>query len=172
MPSTIDSLKIELVPEKQPKSKKFFHYTHGLKEHYGNCQRLFHGHRNTVDVKINGESSPEHEVFLAQELFKSNIHFCKWENVANQEDIIKACGEKKPQGRYLELPPVKIEYQASQGFFRAELPGRTLYFLQEESTVENLSMHFARLIKKKVKETDIVAVRAYEGIAKGALTTL
>ncbi len=172
MPETVDAVKIELAEESVPAGKAVFHYTHGLKEHYGNCQRLFHGHRNTVDVEINGRAAPEYEHFLANELFKGSVHFCKWENVANHAEIARACGTEKPEGRYPELPPVEIEYQASQGTFRGILPGQAAYFLQAESTVENLSMHFAKLIKAKVGEADVVSVRAYEGIAKGAVSTL
>ncbi len=172
MPKTVDAVKIELIEEELPLDKVRFHYTHGLKEHYGNCQRLFHGHQNTVDIEVNGVRNFEYERFLAEELFKGNVHFCKWDNVVNKDDIIKACGEKRPEGRYFELPQVEVEYQASQGFFKGDLPGRAIYFLQEESTVENLSMHFAKLIKARVKETDIVTVNAYEGIAKGARATL
>ncbi len=171
MPETVDAIKIELVEESFAPGKATFHYTHGLKEHYGNCQRLFHGHHNTVDVEINARPSPESERFLASELFKGNVHFCKWENVANREEIISVCGEGRPEGRYPELPQVKIEYQALQGIFRGSLPGRAVYFLQDESTVENLSMHFSKLIKAKVGEADVVSVRAYEGIAKGAKST-
>jgi hypothetical protein len=44
--------------------------------------------------------------------------------------------------------------------------------MEDESTVENLSMLFARLVKEKVGPSKRVMVRAYEGIAKGAITTL
>ena len=172
MPETIDAVKIELLQETLPSNKVSFHYTHGLKEHYGNCQFLFHGHKNTIDVEVNGVPASQYEYWLAEELFKGCVHFCKWENVANKDEIMHACREEMPEGRFSELPPVEIAYQASQGQFRGVLPGRAVYFLQEESTVENLCMHFARLIKSKVKESDIVVVRAFEGIAKGAKATL
>ena len=46
------------------------------------------------------------------------------------------------------------------------------YLMQTESTVENLSIHFAQVVKSKLKQNDQVEAIAYEGIAKGAKTTL
>jgi len=154
------------------KIKPTFHYTHGLKEHYGNCQRLFHGHKNTVDVFINGIESWEMENYLAQELFKNTIHFCKWENVDNKEEILKFSGGQTPHGILKELPSVDIAYTSGQGEFKAKIPGREVFFMESESTVENLSMLYAQIIKEKVGESKNVKVFAYEGVAKGAITTL
>ncbi|MCP4911896.1 MAG: hypothetical protein GY909_02165 [Oligoflexia bacterium] len=173
MPKTVNAIKIDLVEETLPEGKAVFHYTHGLKEHYGNCQRLFHGHQNTVDVFINGEQQPELENHLAKDLFKGNVHFCLWDNVANKEEVLKYTEEGEvPIGRYPEIPQVEIEYESKQGVFKGSLPGRAIYFLDEESTVENLSIHFAKYVKATCDIDDIVTVRAYEGIAKGSITTL
>ena len=167
MPETIEDLKIDLVEEKFAKGRPHFHYTHGLKAHYGNCQRLFHGHRNTVDVEIDGTSSLEHEHFLADAF--QDVHFCHWDNVANKDDVLKVA-KGSPQGRY--DVPISIAYEASQGPFYGTLPGRDVYLLQDETTIENLSKHFAQLVKSQIKEKSTVVVRGYEGIGKGALSTL
>lgn len=172
MPETVSAIKITLEDEPMPEGKPTFHYTHGLKEHYGNCQRLFHGHKNTVDVFVNGLERRDLEDYLAYELFKGSIHFCKWENVTNQEEIKKATGVDIPQGRFPKVPEVKIAYEANQGQFSGSLPGNEVYFMTEESTVENLSMLFASLIKEKVGASQSVMVRAYEGVAKGAISCL
>ena len=47
MPSNIKHVEVSLRTENFP---EMFHYTHGLKQHYGNCQRLFHGHKNTIEI--------------------------------------------------------------------------------------------------------------------------
>ncbi len=44
--------------------------------------------------------------------------------------------------------------------------------MEQESTVENLSMLFAKLVKEHVDSEDTIRVHAYEGVAKGAITTL
>lgn len=172
MPETVSAIRITLEDEPMPEGKPTFHYTHGLKEHYGNCQRLFHGHKNTVDVFVNGKERRDLESYLADELFKGSIHFCKWENVVNKEEIQKLSGAQEPNGRFTNIPTVEIAYDANQGHFKGSLPGKEVFFMTEESTVENLSMLFARLIKEKVGENDSVMVRAYEGVAKGAISTL
>lgn len=172
MPETVSAIRLTLEDESLPEDKPTFHYTHGLKEHYGNCQRLFHGHKNTVDVFVNGKERRDLESFLADELFKGSVHFCKWENVVNKEEITKLLGTELPQGRFNQVPRVEISYEANQGNFKGSLPGHEVFFMEEESTVENLSMLFARLIKEKVSANDRVMVRAYEGVAKGAISTL
>lgn len=172
MPKTVKAVKIKLRDERFGEDKPYFHYTHGLKQHYGNCQRLFHGHKNTVDVFINGQETFEFEEWLAKDLFNHSVHFCLWENVVNKDEIENVIKDKTPEGRYPELPEVKISYEANQGKFSGTLPGRAVYFLQDETTVENLSIHFAHLVKSQVGEHDNVIVHAYEGIAKGAITSL
>lgn len=171
LPKNVVSINLTLREETLPEGKPTFHYTHGLKEHYGNCQRLYHGHRNTVDVFVNGERRSDLETWLTRDVFKGNVHFCKWENVVNKDEIEKVTG-KDPSGRFDGLPMVEIEYTSNQGTFNGKLPGRAVYFLQTETTVEFLSIHFAKLVKEKVGEADLVTVHAYEGIAKGSTTSL
>ncbi len=172
MPETVSAIKITLEDEEFKEDKPTFHYTHGLKEHYGNCQRLFHGHKNTVDVMVNGKERTDLEEYLCDEVFQGSVHFCKWENVVNKEVISKATGMKVPAGRFHEIPVVEISYTSQQGRFHGVLPGREVFFMEEESTVENLSMLFAKLIRSKVGPTGHVRVTAYEGIAKGAITSI
>ena len=171
MPKNISNVRIEL--EEEPlQGKACFHYTHGLKDHYGNCQRLYHGHRNTIEVFINGQQSEGLEEYLANDVFKGNIHFCYFENVVNKEEIIKLTENDFPEGVFPHIPRVEIAYKSSQGLFKGSLPGNEIYLLQTESTVENLSIHFAKHVKQLVNEGDKVQVKAYEGIGKGALTTI
>ena len=172
MPKNIVAVKIFLFSEHLEHGQSVFHYTHGLKQHYGNCQRLFHGHRNTLKVKVNGETRNDLERWLAKDVFKGNTHFCFFENVMNKKEIKKAAGSSSLEGILTELPVVHIEYVSGQGKFEAMLPGDHVYFLQNESTVENLSLHFASLIKSKVGPSDRVEAWAFEGIGKGAYTCL
>ena len=128
MPPTVSSVELEFEAEELKDNPTVFHYTHGLKTHYGNCQRLFHGHRNKVDVFINNQYDENWGKKLAQDIFKGNIHFCLWENVVNKEEIIAVVGEKKPEGNFYELPQVEIEYDGKQGFFKGSLPGSACLF--------------------------------------------
>jgi 6-pyruvoyl-tetrahydropterin synthase len=171
MPETVSAIKLTLEDESLDEGKPTFHYTHGLKEHYGNCQRLFHGHKNTVDVFVNGKERRDLEEYLATELFQNSIHFCKWENVQNKEEILPLLKNQSPVGRFSQIPRVEIAYTSGQGNFKGSLPGAEVFLMTEESTVENLSMLFAKIIKEKVGD-ERVMVRAYEGVAKGAISTI
>jgi 6-pyruvoyl-tetrahydropterin synthase len=134
----------------------FFHYTHGLKHHDGNCQRLLHGHSNTILVKINGEQ----RVDIAEKLVSlltnqnNNVHFIFNEN------IVKDSNEQ-----------VSLKYNARQGDFELTLPKSHTYILPCESTIEQLSQHFCQLVVENFSlPGDQVEVSAFEGIAKGATT--
>lgn len=177
MPETVIAIKLKFRAENLPE-KSFFHYTHGLRDHYGNCQRLLHGHRSTISVSVNGKVRSDIEEDLVQNQFSSNIHLCYWDNVVNKDEILKALKshynstETIPSGRFALLPPIKIFYKSAQGEFLATLPSSAVYFMPLETTVENISIHFARVVKSKVKPEDLVQVKAFEGIAKGAVSTL
>jgi 6-pyruvoyl-tetrahydropterin synthase len=172
MPKNIYSIELELEEEDFDFSDKAtFHYTHGLKQHYGNCQRLYHGHKNTVDVYINGVNRPDLESYLAHNLFKGNTHFCFWENIVNKNEIMKVAGQN-PRGTIVGVDNIHIKYQSGQGQFEGKLPASMVFITHRESTVENLSTEFAELVREQVGENATIQVRAYEGIAKGALTTL
>ncbi|MDA8792493.1 6-carboxytetrahydropterin synthase [Bacteriovoracaceae bacterium] len=172
MPKNVKSVSIELTDEDKVQENPFFHYTHGLKDHYGNCQRLFHGHKNIVDIFVNGKKSPILEKKLCEDTFKGSIHFAYWENVQNKDEILNHINSSNFFGLHPELPKVEIKYTSSQGEFSCQLPGREVFFLEIESTVENLSFIFANIVKKWIDKSDKLEVRAYEGIAKGARTIL
>lgn len=172
MPENVLSVRLEMEREHQEDHTSYFHYTHGLKDHYGNCQRLLHGHRNTIKIVINGERNSSMEEIFSREFFSHNIHFAYWENVFNKDEIIKAIGIETPEGRYENTPDVHLRYEGNQGVFEGRIPGRLIYFLQMESTVENLSIHFATKVKSELSPTDSVTVYAFEGIGKGAKSSL
>lgn len=162
-----EQVKIQL-EEANLGSKPILNYTHGLKQHYGNCQRLFHGHHNSVDIWVNEESRSDLESWLVRDHLKGNIHFCFVENIVNKEQVLDSL-----EGEYgipNKCPFVEIKYQGNQGMFRSILPSEEVYVLPIESTVENLSSHFAKVIQSKTGPKDRIKVKAYEGINKGAIS--
>ena len=127
MPKNIVAVKIHLIEEELSHPKAVFHYTHGLKTHYGNCQRLFHGHRNTVQVEVNGNNRDDLARWLAEDVFRMNTHFCFFDNVVNSDEVKEIANDPNPEGVFENLASVKIRYQAIQGEFEATLPGSMVY---------------------------------------------
>ncbi len=168
MPSNVKQVEVTLRQEVHP---EMFHYTHGLKQHYGNCQRLFHGHKNTIEVWKNGVRELSWEKKLVQQVFKSNIHFAFWENVVNKSALLAVSKNESeiPVGILNTDAAVELEYTSSQGRYWASLPTNQVFLMPCETTIENIAAFFAQWIKDLWAEpSDKIMVVGFEGIAKGA----
>ncbi|MEN8212767.1 MAG: 6-carboxytetrahydropterin synthase [Pseudomonadota bacterium] len=147
MPANVSHLKISLSPEQI--EGPCYHYSHGLKHHQGNCQRIAHGHRSRIEIRRDGHRSHRLETLWAE----------KWRDIyiGNSEDLVNREG-----GRHL------YRYLASQGDFALQLPASRCYDIDTDSTVENLAQHIADSLKQQHPESTF-EVLAYEGIGKGAV---
>ncbi|MCG8669545.1 MAG: 6-carboxytetrahydropterin synthase [Pseudomonadales bacterium] len=151
LPSNVDKLSIVIRPEVI--SGAFYHYSHGLKKHLGNCQRIAHGHRSPIEISINGQRSTALEQDWAN----------RWQDIyiGTNEDIQRQFEEDGVE--YLQFA-----YQSEQGHFELTLPAESCYLIGTDSTVEHIAAHLADEIKKK-HPNDQVMVKAYEGVWKGAI---
>lgn len=140
-----------------PTGKPWYRYTHGLKFHDGNCQRLWHGHRNAIDIRVNEQQDLELERTIADLFFNAHI--------ANQENILGK-GRWKIGQRQTHVDWVEIGYEASQGFFRTRIPGQNVVVLPMECTVENIAGFV--LEETARRRTGSLEVVVYEGIHKGS----
>jgi len=172
MPENIEKIILTLEKENTPANNIYFHYTHGLKDHYGNCQRLLHGHRSTFKLIVDGVRDVDGEIEWVSEHLTDKIHFAFWENVVNREEIYQALGDRRPVGRHDDLPNVILKYSGNQGDFQLVMNSSLIYFMDMETTVENLSSHFCHEIKEFFRKGQKVEVHAFEGIGKGAKTIL
>lgn len=131
----------------------FYHYSHGLKKHEGNCQRIAHGHRSGIQIFENGRRSRYWEKLWAD----------RWEDIyiASREDL---------EGTYFidEVPHHRFRYSASQGDFELIIPEDHCYLVDSDSTVECLAEHIAVELAKEAPGKHF-RVRAFEGVGKGAL---
>ncbi len=150
---TLEEVRITLT-EENDKDAVYFNYVHGLKQHYGNCQRLIHGHRSTIKVWINEERSPVHEKYLAA--LYHDKHLAIADNTSSEGDIIV------------------VEYEAKQGKFTGRFDANKVLILPYETTIENISKFSAETLKNDFPELrkSVVTVAAYEGIGKGSKYTL
>lgn len=167
MPHNIKHVEVTLRGEQH---QEMFHYTHGLKQHYGNCQRLFHGHKNTMEIWRNGQRELNWEKMLIQQVFKSNIHFAFWENIKNKSALLSLKSDQNiPVAILATDQNIEIEYTSSQGLYWASLPANEVFIMPCETTIENIAAFFAQWIKDSWGDPlDKVMVVGFEGIAKGA----
>lgn len=124
-------------------------YSHGLKRHAGNCQRIAHGHRSRLQIWCDGERRPALERHWAQRL-----HGCY---LAHDEDLLEQTDTS-----------VTLGYRARQGEFRLTLPGERCELLPTATTVEQIAAWLAARISRQDAPYAHVRVKAFEGIDKGA----
>jgi len=143
----VQGLSLSFVPEKMQGA--FYHYSHGLQQHDGNCQRIAHGHRSQLEIYLDGERDQQLELQWAQ----------KWQDIY----LGTLAHLVKQQGGYNSY-----QYSAPQGEFSLRLPSSRCDDLTTETTVEQIAQHIANELKKSHANRQ-VTVRAYEGIGKGAI---
>ncbi|WP_337843514.1 6-carboxytetrahydropterin synthase [Rheinheimera sp.] len=134
-----------------------YHYTHGLKKHDGNCQRIAHGHRSTIQIYQDQMLSP-----------RLNKYWCeRWEDIylGSTEDQCDAGAL-----RYLDAEPDALNfcYDAPQGYFEISLPAAVCEVVPCDTTVECLADFIASELKQQQPDHQFKVV-AYEGVGKGAI---
>ena len=160
LPENIYSLEIKLRNEQI--ETPYYHYTHGLKKHNGNCQRIAHGHRSKIDIFVND--------IYNKELAKDWAN--RWQDIylVSQEDIV----DKSDLSFIVvknDIDKLCSAYHAPQGYFELLMPAHRAEILPKDTTVEELANYICQQIKTRVGD-DKVTVYAYEGIGKGAIAEL
>ncbi len=150
LPANVDSIVIRLYPEHMEGA--WYQYSHGLKQHAGNCQRIAHGHRSRITILRNGLRNPNLEDTWATKF--RDIY------IGHTDNLVSGNGAENPD--YLEFA-----YTTSQGSFALQLPKSRCYLIDTESTVENIAQHILDELVIAYPN-DVLEVRAYEGIGKGA----
>ena len=153
LPENVSQVKIKLHAEQR--DGYFYHVSHGLKYHAGNCQRIAHGHRSYIEIFENGKRSSTLEAAWA----------ARWSDIyiGTQSDLLEE--------RQLDnVAYYRFGYSSGQGKFELELPKARCYLINNDSTVENLAQHIADRLKSESPLSDFM-VRAFEGTGKGAIAT-
>jgi 6-pyruvoyl-tetrahydropterin synthase len=153
LPDNVEQIEIRLYPESI--NGPYYHYSHGLKHHAGNCQRIAHGHRSRIEIL----EHDKHREDLELEWSK------RWQDIyiGSQGDIHKQYSENGSDY-------VHFRYTACQGLFELHIPADRCYLVDIDTTVENLAEHISR--KLKILHPHIqLTIYAYEGIDKGAISS-
>ncbi len=167
LPSNVQGLILTLRPENIVSD--YYHYTHGLKLHDGNCQRIAHGHRSKIQILLDGKRNAELEKL-----------WCKrWQDIyiASEADRISAAEVELSlkAKEYLTPDHQYFSYTAPQGRFDIAVESKVLDVVDCDSTVELLADFILRQIKapNSLWQTQVagkkITVIAYEGVAKGAI---
>ena len=149
--------KVELSLRAEDISGFYYHYTHGLKKHDGNCQRIAHGHRSKIQIFENDMKSPR----LEKEASK------RWEDiyVATDEDEV---AESELEFISKTQSQVAYKYESSQGKFELAMEKASVYSMPVDTTVELIAQYLADKLKAQYPHNSYKVV-AYEGVAKGAI---
>lgn len=147
LPDNVKAISVTIRPEVIESA--FYHYSHGLKKHLGNCQRIAHGHRSRIEIQRNGKRDNGLEKEWAS----------RWRDIyiGTREDIVAESDTS-----------MSFAYEAQQGRFEIMLPKSCCYLIDTDSTVEYLADHIAATLKLEHPD-DSFLVKAYEGVMKGAL---
>ena len=160
LPENISSLEIKLRNEQI--ETPYYHYTHGLKKHNGNCQRIAHGHRSKLDIFINDIYNKELVKDWANRW--QDIYLVSREDIVDKSDLSFIIMENG-------IDKLCTAYHAPQGYFELLMPAHRAEILPKDTTVEELATYICQQIKKRFAD-DKVTVYAYEGIGKGAIAEL
>ena len=151
LPDNVRHVRLNLHTEKIRGA--YYQYSHGLKHHAGNCQRIAHGHRSRIQIFRNGARAGELEQAWAE----------RWHDIylgtkADLRDAFDFAGTSY----------YRFAYTANQGSFELVLPTSRCYLIDCDSTVENLARHIAMRLKQ-ADPASYFRVRAFEGVDKGAI---
>jgi len=151
LPTNVEQLTLQLRQEEIDGAS--YRYSHGLRKHQGNCQRIAHGHRSAIRIERNGCRDRELEQQWAT----------RWHDIyiASRDDLQRRFDENA-------VAMLAFAYQAPQGRFELELPAERCQLIDTESTVENLARYIAEQLKAAHPESRF-RVQAFEGVDKGAI---
>ena len=155
LPDNVAQLVFTLRPEQS--TGFYYHYSHGLKKHDGNCQRIAHGHRSTIQIYTDNMLSP-----------RLNKYWCeRWQDIylGTEADL---CAASELSSLKAGVDDYCFRYQAAQGWFELCIPKAHCEIVPCDTTVECLAEYIATQLKQQ-DGTKNYKVVAYEGVAKGAI---
>ena len=151
LPGNVTGIAVTL--REEPVAGASYRYSHGLRQHAGNCQRIAHGHRSRIEIFRDGRRDTALEEEWAT----------RWRDVyiGTRGDLVATI---ETDG----LSYHRFGYAGSQGPFELELPAEACYLIETDSTVENIARHVAERLAREHPGARY-QVRAFEGVDKGAV---
>lgn len=161
LPDNIDNVRVSLHHEHVQGA--YYHYSHGLKKHDGNCQRIAHGHRSIIEIYLNGERHAGLENQWAR----------RWQDIylGSLEDRVEISDLAWDAVRTLKDSHEAFRYQAQQGLFELVIAKENCEIIETDTTIELLSCYIFKHLYVQSSRDPSLCVIAYEGLGKGAITT-
>ncbi|HGW1093567.1 TPA: isocitrate dehydrogenase [Klebsiella pneumoniae] len=158
LPQGVKDITITLRPESI--NGDSYHYSHGLKKHRGNCQRIAHGHRSAIRIFVDGERSHMWEQKWAT----------RWNNayLLSREDVVTVTTLSPRAVAYWHKGLTCSSWRSSQGYFEIMLCSEVVDILPCDTTVESLALFIRQSIEHGLPAAKI-EVHAFEGVGKGAI---
>ncbi|MBG22040.1 MAG: hypothetical protein CMF22_01085 [Idiomarinaceae bacterium] len=161
LPGNVAGLEVILREEAIPGA--YYHYTHGLKKHDGNCQRIAHGHRSQLQVFIGSERATQVEQRWAKRW--QDIYLGSQEDTCSVDDLSRSDAALAIN----DATHQSYRYIADQGLFELAVPHSENDLIASDSTVECIADYLAQTIAREEQAPGRVKVMAYEGVGKGAI---
>ncbi|WP_404398950.1 6-carboxytetrahydropterin synthase [Idiomarina loihiensis] len=161
LPVNVEGLQLFLRPENI--DGFYYHYTHGLKKHDGNCQRIAHGHRSKIQIRLDNIRQPVLEKEWSDKW--EDIYLGTTEDVRSKKELTLS---EPATSATSDLTHTYYSYVADQGLFELIVPNAENFVIETDSTVECIADFLAAEIKSK-HAGQAVEVRAFEGVGKGAI---
>ncbi|MGB1270706.1 MAG: 6-pyruvoyl trahydropterin synthase family protein [Endozoicomonas sp.] len=155
LPDSVEGVSLHLYPEEI--GGAYYHYSHGLKKHLGDCQRIAHGHRSQIRVFVDQQRDQVLEAFWSK----------RWRDIyiATREDL-------KETFYVCQTEYYCFSYTSGQGYFELKIPSSDCYLIDTDTTVELLAEHMAAELSRKKGQDREIEVIAFEGLNKGAIASL
>ncbi|RJG41982.1 6-carboxytetrahydropterin synthase [Motilimonas pumila] len=159
LPDNISGLTINLSHEII--ATPFYHYSHGLKKHDGNCQRIAHGHRSRLDIYVDDLWHKD----------SVNLWAERWQDIylGSLEDQVAL--QKLSIANLNSAESFGFRYQAQQGMFELIMPAHMCDVIDIDTTIESIAEYLCQQVKQSHPDSK-VKVLGYEGIGKGAIFEL
>ena len=154
LPDTVSAVRIHLREESIGSNEAKFRYTHGLPQHKGLCQRLFHGHRSRLEVYVDDDRRGDLEHFVARDILSSLPH------VYTDDQVDMSISSEDTLG---------LRYEGSYGTYGARIPRARGFRVPQSTSIESITTHIANLLREKEGHRGKIRVMICEGIGKGAL---
>ncbi len=136
-----------------------FHYSHGLRMHDGNCQRIAHGHRSRLRIAVDGQYDEGLTRMWCQ----------RWQVIYLAHAVDRIHWADTPFATHGDGQGLNcFGYRAGQGDFAIALPADWCEQVTVDTTIEQIAGYIAASVAARLPGKRI-DVRVYEGVEKGAV---